>query len=69
LQAPLNGTVVARVATLGDTVQKGDAIIIIEAMKMEYTLTAPFDGVLTDYYFAAGDLVSHGDLLAHVEEQ
>ncbi|WP_100913352.1 acetyl/propionyl/methylcrotonyl-CoA carboxylase subunit alpha [Pseudoalteromonas spongiae] len=68
LQAPLNGTVVKQVASVGDTLKQGDAVIIIEAMKMEYTLTAPFDGQLSQFYFAEGDLVSHGDLLAKVEE-
>ncbi|KPV94038.1 Acetyl-/propionyl-coenzyme A carboxylase alpha chain [Pseudoalteromonas sp. P1-9] len=68
LQAPLNGTVVKQVASVGDNLKQGDAVIIIEAMKMEYTLTAPFDGQLSQFYFAEGDLVSHGDLLAKVEE-
>lgn len=68
LQAPLNGTVVKQVASVGDNLKQGDAVIIIEAMKMEYTLTAPFDGQLSQFYFAEGNLVSHGDLLAKVEE-
>ena len=53
---------------MGSTVAKGDAVVIIEAMKMEYTLNAPHDGVLTSYCFAEGELVSHGDMLAIVEE-
>lgn len=69
LAAPLNGTVVKHLMTIGDTVTKGDAVVIIEAMKMEYTLTAPHDGVLKSYCFAEGSLVSHGDLLAIVEDE
>lgn len=68
LAAPLNGTVVKHLVEVGSTVAKGDAVVIIEAMKMEYTLNAPHDGVLTSYCFAEGELVSHGDMLAIVEE-
>ncbi len=68
LAAPLNGTVVKHLVEVGSTVSKGDAVVIIEAMKMEYTLNAPHDGVLTSYCFAEGELVSHGDMLAIVEE-
>ena len=42
--------------------------MVIEAMKMEYTLNAPFEGTLTSYCFGEGELVSHGDMLAIVEE-
>ena len=43
-------------------------MVIIEAMKMEYTLNAPHDGILQSYCFAEGELVSHGALLAIVED-
>ncbi len=69
LAAPLNGTVVKHLVVVGSEVVKGDAVVIIEAMKMEYTLNAPHDGVLTSYCFGEGELVSHGDMLAIVEEQ
>ncbi len=67
LAAPLNGTVVKHLQPLNSQVNKGDAVVVIEAMKMEYTLNAPFDGTLTSYCFAEGALVSHGDMLAIVE--
>ncbi|CAH9061047.1 Acetyl-/propionyl-coenzyme A carboxylase alpha chain [Pseudoalteromonas sp. CIP111854] len=67
LAAPLNGTVVKHLQALNSPVSKGDAVVVIEAMKMEYTLNAPFDGTLTSYCFAEGSLVSHGDMLAIVE--
>lgn len=67
LAAPLNGTVVKHLLEVGSTITKGDAVVIIEAMKMEYTLNAPHDGVLKSYCFAEGELVSHGALLAIVE--
>ncbi|KPZ65732.1 Acetyl-/propionyl-coenzyme A carboxylase alpha chain [Pseudoalteromonas sp. P1-16-1b] len=68
LAAPLNGTVVKHLLEVGSTINKGDAVVIIEAMKMEYTLNAPHDGVLKSYCFAEGELVSHGALLAIVED-
>lgn len=67
LAAPLNGTVVKHLIDVGTAVAKGDAVVVIEAMKMEYTLNAPFAGTLTSYCFAEGELVSHGALLAIVE--
>ncbi|WP_149982465.1 acetyl/propionyl/methylcrotonyl-CoA carboxylase subunit alpha [Pseudoalteromonas rhizosphaerae] len=69
LAAPLNGTVVKHLIDVGSTITKGDAVVIIEAMKMEYTLTAPHDGVLQSYCFAEGALVSHGALLAIVSDE
>ncbi|NNG43043.1 acetyl/propionyl/methylcrotonyl-CoA carboxylase subunit alpha [Pseudoalteromonas sp. NEC-BIFX-2020_002] len=69
LAAPLNGTVVKHLIDIGSTVTKGDAVVIIEAMKMEYTLTAPHDGVLQSYCFSEGALVSHGALLAIVTDE
>ncbi|WP_022944559.1 acetyl/propionyl/methylcrotonyl-CoA carboxylase subunit alpha [Pseudoalteromonas ruthenica] len=68
LAAPMNGTVVKHLQTLGAEVSQGDAIVVMEAMKMEYTLNAPHDGVLSSYCYGEGELVSHGALLAVVEE-
>ncbi|MDC9509197.1 acetyl/propionyl/methylcrotonyl-CoA carboxylase subunit alpha [Pseudoalteromonas sp. Angola-4] len=68
LAAPLNGTVVKHLVDVGSTITKGDAVVIIEAMKMEYTLNAPHDGILQSYCFDEGELVSHGALLAIVED-
>ncbi|MEJ2911901.1 acetyl/propionyl/methylcrotonyl-CoA carboxylase subunit alpha [Pseudoalteromonas sp. C12FD-1] len=68
LAAPLNGTVVKHLVEVGSILTKGDAVVIIEAMKMEYTLSAPHDGILQSYCFAEGELVTHGALLAIVED-
>ena len=68
LAAPLNGTVVKHLVNVGSTISKGDPVVIIEAMKMEYTLNAPHDGILQSYCFGEGELVSHGALLAIVED-
>ncbi|RUO36247.1 acetyl/propionyl/methylcrotonyl-CoA carboxylase subunit alpha [Aliidiomarina sanyensis] len=60
LTAPMNGTIVAVHVGAGDTVTEGQALVIMEAMKMEYTIRAPFAGTVEHVYFAAGDLVSDG---------
>ncbi|MBQ4847771.1 acetyl/propionyl/methylcrotonyl-CoA carboxylase subunit alpha [Pseudoalteromonas sp. MMG005] len=67
LAAPLNGTVVKHLQKVGSQVEKGDPVVIIEAMKMEYTLNAPFTGTLSSYCFDEGELVSHGAMLAIVD--
>ncbi|WP_300317304.1 acetyl/propionyl/methylcrotonyl-CoA carboxylase subunit alpha [Idiomarina sp.] len=66
--APMNGTIMEVLVTKGDTVEKDQALVIMEAMKMEYTIRAGHDGEVTDIFFAAGDLVSDGDELIAVSE-
>jgi 3-methylcrotonyl-CoA carboxylase alpha subunit len=64
-KAPMNGTVVDILVSAGDTVSQGDALVIMEAMKMEHTIKAPADGTVTEIYYGKGDLVDGGaDLLA-----
>lgn len=60
LNAPMNGTVVELTATEGGRVQKGDALLVMEAMKMEHTIRAPVDGKVTQFYYQPGDLVDGG---------
>lgn len=60
LTAPMNGTVIEVLVKSGDTVEKDQAVLIMEAMKMEYTIRAPHAGEVTDTYYSAGDLVSDG---------
>ena len=67
LRAPMPGKIVATPAKAGDTVTKGQPIIVLEAMKMEHALTAPFDGVVGEIGFAVGDQVTADALLAKVE--
>jgi acetyl-CoA/propionyl-CoA carboxylase, biotin carboxylase, biotin carboxyl carrier protein len=64
--SPMPGTVVAVTAEAGDTVTAGSAIIVVEAMKMEHTLTAPIDGVVA-ISAGVGDKVAAGQALAHVQ--
>jgi 3-methylcrotonyl-CoA carboxylase alpha subunit len=65
--APLPGTVVALLAEVGATLEKGAPILTLEVMKMEQTLRAPFAGVLTAIKCKVGDIVGEGVELAEVE--
>ena len=60
LAAPMTGTVVALLKQAGDSVEAGEGLIVIEAMKMEQTISAPFAGTVSEVYFNAGDLVDEG---------
>jgi len=58
---------VALLAEEGATLQKGDAILTLEVMKMEQTLRAPFAGVLKKIRCKVGDIVGEGLELAEIE--
>jgi acetyl-CoA carboxylase carboxyltransferase component len=53
--------------SVGDVVQSGDVLLILEAMKMEHELRAQTDGRVTELYFQAGDMVNTHDLLLILE--
>ncbi|MGH7027501.1 biotin carboxylase N-terminal domain-containing protein [Brevundimonas sp.] len=67
LRAPMPGKIVAAPAKAGDAVTKGQPIVVLEAMKMEHALTAPFDGVVAEFNVAVGDQVVDGAVLAVVK--
>jgi acetyl-CoA/propionyl-CoA carboxylase biotin carboxyl carrier protein len=67
LVAQMPGLILAVKSAAGATVAAGDPVIIMESMKMELTLAAPIDGVVTDVAVAEGDRVAVGDVLATVE--
>jgi 3-methylcrotonyl-CoA carboxylase alpha subunit len=60
LSAPMPGRVVQLLVAAGDTVSQGQALIVIEAMKMEHTIAAPRDGTIEAVRYAVGDLVEEG---------
>jgi acetyl/propionyl-CoA carboxylase alpha subunit/acetyl-CoA carboxylase carboxyltransferase component len=68
LRAPLQGTVISIQAAVGDTVRKGQALMIMEAMKMEHVITAEFSGVVREVTVAAGDTVFEDHPLAFLAE-
>ena len=58
------GKVISLQVAEGDTVRKGQALLVMEAMKMEHTIAAPFDGRVERLPFALGDQVPEGAALA-----
>jgi biotin carboxyl carrier protein len=60
------GLVVAIKVTPGDTVQAGQPLLVMEAMKMENAITASYNGTVTKIYVREGDSISEGDLLVDV---
>jgi acetyl/propionyl-CoA carboxylase alpha subunit len=68
LLAPMPGTVVRVLAETGASVTAGAALVVLEAMKMEHTVAAPVDGVVTRVDVAPGDQVETRQVLAVVEE-
>ena len=54
------GRVTQLLFAAGDTVRRGEPLMIIEAMKMEHTVAAPVDGTVEAVRFAVGDLVEEG---------
>jgi 3-methylcrotonyl-CoA carboxylase alpha subunit len=60
LTAPMPGKVAQVLAAAGAAVKRGQALMVLEAMKMEHTINAPVDGVVERVNYAAGDLVEEG---------
>jgi 3-methylcrotonyl-CoA carboxylase alpha subunit len=60
LTAPMPGKVVAVIAKDGQQVKKGEALVIMEAMKMEHTISAPSDGLVEEVLYQVGDQVADG---------
>jgi propionyl-CoA carboxylase alpha chain/3-methylcrotonyl-CoA carboxylase alpha subunit len=67
LRAPMPGKIVATPAKAGDVVTKGQPVVVLEAMKMEHALVAPFDGVVGAVGVSVGDQVAADAVLAVVE--
>ena len=69
LSAPMPGKVIALHVAAGEAVKAGQALAVMEAMKMEHTLAAPRDGVVAELLCAVGDQVGEGaELLTLAEE-
>jgi 3-methylcrotonyl-CoA carboxylase alpha subunit len=63
LSTPLPGVVANVAVTIGQTVAAGDVLMVIEAMKMEHTITAPYAGTVQAIHFARADRVPEGSEL------
>jgi 3-methylcrotonyl-CoA carboxylase alpha subunit len=68
LTAPMPGKLIALHVKAGDTVKAGQALAVMEAMKMEHTLTSPRDGVVTECLYAVGDQLTDGAELLKLGE-
>ena len=68
LKAQMPGQVVDVLATVGESVTRGQTLVVLEAMKMEIRVSAPVDGVVKRLLVAQGDVVERGQLLLEVEE-
>lgn len=67
IKAPMPGMVIAYEKNVGDSVNEGETVVVIEAMKMENALPAPVSGVISAVNFGSGDNVSKGDVLVVIE--
>lgn len=68
LMAPMPGSVLKTQVRKGDKVEKGQLVLVLEAMKMEHQITAPTSGTITELHVNEGDQVDNGQLLAVLEE-
>ncbi len=68
VRSPMPGLVKLVTAKTGQTVAKGDALLVLEAMKMEHTLRAPRDGVIAEMLASSGEQVQEGVTLVRMAE-
>jgi acetyl-CoA carboxylase carboxyltransferase component len=67
-RAPMQAQLLQWQVAVGDVVQAGDVLLVLEAMKMEHELRAQVDGTVTQRYFDTGDIVNAHDLLLILEQ-
>jgi pyruvate carboxylase len=63
IPAPIPGLIATIAVTAGQKVNKGDKLLMMEAMKMQTTVSAPLDGVVDELLVSIGDTVESKDLL------
>ena len=66
LESPMPGKVLQVLVAAGDTVEEEQPLVIIEAMKMEFIVRAPHNGIVVQVHYAAGDQVAVGDILVEM---
>jgi 3-methylcrotonyl-CoA carboxylase alpha subunit len=69
LNSPISGTVVQVKAKAGANVKKDDVILVIEAMKMEYLIRAPYNGKIIKIHFKEKDQIEIGQLTAEMKKE
>ena len=68
MTAPMPGKILEVKVADGQTVEAGELLLVMEAMKMEHRIVAPTDGVVTKVNFSIGDQVQQGDVLVEMGE-
>ena len=66
LRAPMPGSVLLVPVAVGDAVEAGQTVVVLESMKMELALTAPVDGTVTELTVSVGDKVGRDETVARV---
>ena len=69
LTAPMPATVVAILKKKGDKIEAGDALMVLEAMKMEHTIHAPHSGFLSHIFYDIGAQVNEGAELVALDSE
>lgn len=68
LTAPMPGIIIKVLVQAGESVQAGQRLLVLEAMKMEQALTAPFEGTVKHLHTQEGEIVAEGTVLIEVEK-
>lgn len=70
MSAPMPGVILQVLVGAGDRVTRGQALLVLEAMKMEHQITAPYDGAIEHVHCAEGEMVQPGvDLISMTPEE
>ncbi len=67
VEVPITGKIVSVDCKVGDTVNEGDTLCVIESMKMENPILAPISGKIGELKVAVGQVVSTGNVIAVIE--
>ena len=68
LTAPMPGTILDVMVSVGQSVKAGDALMVMEAMKMEHKIVAGHDGIVEAIHYNSGDQVMQGAELLSITE-
>ena len=69
LRAPMPGQIISVRVEIGQAVNQGDILVIMEAMKMEHRIQAPYDGTVSNIYYQIGDSVQADAVLLEINKE
>ena len=67
VEVPITGKIISIDVKVGDTVEEGDVLCILESMKMENPITSPVDGTIAEISIKEDQVVKPGDVIAVIE--